>query len=135
MNFEDANQILDEERAHPTVGYAPNKSLDVAALLGLLNQVGAQPKVTQENPRAFEFKCINYELLSSLASHFDADGRTALQSHLLARIGNVRAIKKTSRTAYPTWNSYASELPLIGEFLVRSGGSSMPSAKLRRCRE
>lgn len=124
MVFSQVDQILEEERSCPTVCYRPNKSLAAAKLFSLLSRVDTQEKSVQENPRDFEFNSVNYELLSSLLARFDAPTRAAVPSYLLSRIGSMQALRKASLSTYPKWNSYVSELPLIGEFLVRIGSRS-----------
>jgi flagellar biosynthesis/type III secretory pathway chaperone len=118
------DQILKEERAYPTVSYAPSKSLDLAKLIELtMSERGIRPRSVRENPHDFVFKSVNYELLSSLSAQFDEDQRLALRSHLLHRIGDLYAVKKVLRSEYPIWNSYTSELPLVVEYLIRVGAS------------
>lgn len=116
---ERVEQILLEERSFPTAGYEGTNDATKLAL-AMINP-STYPRRVQEDTRPYEFKAINYQLLSSLSAQFDEAENGALRSHLVQRIADVRAIKKTWSSAYPSWNNYTSELPLVAEFLIRSG--------------
>jgi hypothetical protein len=121
MDFGRVDQILEEERAYPTLSYRPNGSLETSKLLALLAQIASGPKSVVEEPQTFEFRSVNYELLSSLASQLEVKQRNSLAVHLLKRLGSLNVITKAKAAGFPTWMSYSSEVPLIGEFMIRAG--------------
>lgn len=125
MDFGRFDQLLEEERTYPTLSYSPSTSLDIAKLFLLLTKITSEPKIVQERPRDFEFHSVNYGLLSSLASQLDSDQRRELSEYLSSKISKLDVVRKTESAGYPRWNSYSSELPLIGEFLARTGCSGL----------
>lgn len=118
---EGVEQILLEERSSPTVRYDGTNNATKVALA--FSSPSASPQRVQEDTRAYEFKSVNYQLLSSLSAQFDEKENAGIRLHLMRRMSDVNAIKKNWSTAYPSWNDYTSELPLVAEFLIRTGHS------------
>jgi len=136
-----AGQILDEERAAPTVSYALDArevasklSGEYAAVVGGLAIItedrnlahirSQQPRPVQENPRWWTLKSVNYNLLCALHAQVAADSKPEfVKSVLLCRMASP-ACGWAPRTAYrPRWNGFVSELPLAAEFCVRNGAT------------
>jgi hypothetical protein len=135
-----ANQILDEERSSPTVQY----SLRVEAIkldapfareLGMLAVV-AEPRTLQiirsqrprqivEDPRKWEFKSVNYDLLCALLSQVPEDSRATFLAAVLARLNSRPGCSKSKKSIDPTWNGWVSEFPLVAEFCVRNGAKDL----------
>jgi hypothetical protein len=127
-----ANQILDEERLHPTVGYKANGhevSHPFVRALGPLSlqQVRSQrPRPVQENPREWVFESTNYTLLCALMAQVAEDSSSAIFSTALLRLVSAPGSAKStqaSQTGAPSWMGLVSELPLVAEFCVRNGFS------------
>jgi hypothetical protein len=134
-----ASQVLDEERACPTVTYGPRHGASekssrplVAelqnsltstsnALLSLIRQL--RPRPVQENPRQWTFKSINYDLLRALLGQVAKNSRPALLNGVLLRMSSPACALARLSTTQPCWNSLVSELPLVAEFSVRNGAT------------
>jgi hypothetical protein len=131
---EQARQILDEERAAPTVQYVPSApqgtddlTKGIVALAASLNlhQLRQQhPRNVIEDARMFTFKSKNFDLLRALHSQIGANDRPRFILYCgLGLVWGVGAAKNTN-AAYPKWNLLTSELPLVAEFLIRNGGKN-----------
>lgn len=131
-----ANQILDEERWNPTVQYSLRlgaikidgplgEALGVLTLAGeprMLQNIRSQrPRQIEDNPRKWEFKSVNYDLLCALLSRVPEDSRPALRSAVVARLASRPGYSKPKANIQPSWNGLVSEFPLIAEFCTRSG--------------
>lgn len=135
-----AGQILDEERADPTVGYTPNekgisakhadpfaaKLLQALALSGdqRLDQIRSQrPRRVEENPRAWTLKSVNFDLLCALHAQIVSDSRPAFVTGILQRMASAACGRARRATYQPRWHGFVSELPLVAEFCVRNGAT------------
>jgi hypothetical protein len=142
MNLHDAiqkaEQILDQERNGPTVGYEvlPTASAlfpTASAVGGLLtsftlaNERGKHPREVRENPGEFQFKSINFELLCAILDQVSEADRPALFASLLSRLSDARNYRHKYEELLKagTWERCSSELPLITEFLVRRGDKKL----------
>ena len=120
------DQVLDEERAAPTVRYemaAPAPVVNAAAAyFHPLNRT-RHPRAVQERPEEFLFKSANFDLLCALLDQVSEEDRPALFAASLSRISSRGAYRLTSGEALKAgqWQQCASELPLVAEFLVRRG--------------
>lgn len=95
-----AAQILDEERASPTVTYT-HVAIDSSALaqvasglqtlVNLKNDRLTRPRPISENPRKWALQSPNYALLSALTSRLPESQRSSLLQHILPRILNSPA--------------------------------------------
>ena len=100
-----AGQILDEERAAPTVRYRldekalaaefPGASAgDVRALAPSLGESrlalirSQQPRPVQEDPRVWTFESVNYNLLCALHAQIAPDARPAFVEGILRRMAS-----------------------------------------------
>jgi hypothetical protein len=135
-----AGQILDEERAAPTVSYVPNgkelvgpdagpnaSSLESIAVLTAGIQLSTirlqRPRPLQENPRVWTFKSINYNLLCALHAQLSIGSRPGFVKGILQRMASPSCGVAKLTTSQPRWNAFVSELPLIAEFCVRNGAT------------
>ncbi|HYM09250.1 MAG TPA: hypothetical protein VEU62_00885 [Bryobacterales bacterium] len=127
-----ANQILDEERASPTISYKLNAKelsspLQVAADLHeyeALNRISSQrPRPVEDKLRLWSFESTNYSLLRALLSQVAEESRPAFFSAVLSRMALAPACAYTRQVYQPSWNQLVSELPLVAEFCVRNGAS------------
>lgn len=113
------NQILDEERRSPTVDYLPNRqeshAMDLTYSAETLRLV-ARLQV-QENPRAWAFKSINYDLLCALLSQVSAASRPVLINAIIHRIVILLPFAQATGSGHPNWDGLCSELPLVGRVL------------------
>jgi hypothetical protein len=128
--IEKANQILNEERANPTVRYrkreiVPGALGEIAASLSThveLRQIRSKrPRSVQENPHAWVFESTNYTLLCALLSQVPEQDRHGFLTGALMRIVSAPGCTRATGQVYPVWNGLASELPLVAEFCVRNG--------------
>src|SRR5882724_11141265 len=90
-----ANQILDEERVHPTVGYERvSKSSNEAAQalaafagdISLRNQRDRRPRPIIEDPAEYRFQSTNYNLLCALLSRLNKNDRPGFVSGVAVRL-------------------------------------------------
>lgn len=125
-----ANQILDEERTHPTVAYRPSSKLTsggnpqgLAAYMFATKLLGQyrneRPREVIEDSSSFECASVNRELLSALLSQ--VDNRDAFVASLLKRLYSYPGCVYSRKVPYPAWAGYVSEFPLITDFCVRNG--------------
>jgi len=125
--IEKLDQILDEERANPTVDYragaeaAKSPVGEALSFIGLTNERNTRPRRVHENPGRYVFDSVNYQLLSALFSQVDSNTSYSLLGRMLSRILDGSSFLRTTNCAFPTWNLLVSELPLIAEFCVRRG--------------
>ncbi len=133
MNLRDAiqkaEQILDQERAEPTVRYeAFEPTPGILSVLG--NWVIAseqayrnRPLAVRENPQGFQFKSTNFDLLCVILDQLSERDRPALCPSLLSRISNARSFRHIpgNMVEAGSWKRCSSELPLLLEFVVRRG--------------
>jgi hypothetical protein len=126
-----AHQILDEERALPTVQYTAtidrtNDTVTTAtkfvAAMTLGQSRSERPRQVFENPTMFRFESVNYTLLCAILSQVPADSRQSFIRNISLRLKSDRSCARNRTVGFPRWNNLASELPLTAEFLVRNGG-------------
>jgi hypothetical protein len=132
---EKANQILEEERASPTVRYTFNAEATppdtlkplahlVAAVYGpqeLQRIRSERPRSVIENPRQWVLDGSNYTLLCALRSQLPEKSQRDFVNSVLLRIVNPPGCAQSKKNPYPAWNGLISELPLVAEFCVRNG--------------
>jgi hypothetical protein len=131
-----ADQVLDEERSSPTVQYSLRlqaikidgplgEALGVLTLAGesrKLQDIRSQrPRQIEEDPRKWEFKSVNYNLLCALLSRVPEDSRPAFLTSVLARLASKPGWSRSTKSIQPSWNGLLSEFPLIAEFCIRNG--------------
>lgn len=133
--IEKANQILEEERASPTVRYTFNAEATppdtlkplaqlVAAVYGpqeLQRIRSVRPRSVIENPRQWVLDSTNYTLLCALRSQLPEKSQRDFVNSVLMRIVNPPGCALSNKNVYPAWNGLISELPLVAEFCVRNG--------------
>jgi len=109
-----AAQILNEERARPTISYTLDSSsgdtteaaLAVVRALQLPIERQQRPRPVHESPDEFRLNSINYELLLRLFSQVQDNDRAAFIAFLLSRVPLPESV---------------SELRLLAEFCLRVG--------------
>ena len=131
-----ANQVLDEERSSPTVGYSlrlkQTRPSDATGqfLAGLamvsepqrLRSIRSQrPRQIEENPETWVFESINYNLLCALLSQLPEGSKQAFLSSVLSRLSRGPGCARPKSTVQPSWNGIVSEFPLVAEFCIRNG--------------
>lgn len=126
-----ASQILDEERASPTVSYqlavpagtVSNPAKMLIQTMALAAYGKARPRRIAEDPTAFELSSTNFDLLSSLFERTEERNKEALFEHISSRIrhSNSFRYKHTDLKNAGKWSECSSELPLVAEFLIRCG--------------
>jgi hypothetical protein len=122
-----AGQILDQERISPTVGYelaTTDRTLSVlSVVVGPLTERGTQFRAVQEHADRYQFKSLNFDLLSALFDQVPAQSRQEWLAPLRARFLSTHPYRHTSSEVLGSgkWQRTSSELPLIAEFLVRRG--------------
>jgi hypothetical protein len=129
-----AGQILDQERASPTISYelaAPVPTTTalslLSALAGPLTERGKPFRAVQEHPERFQFNSLNFDLLSALLDQVPAQNKQEWLASLRSRISNARSFRHTSseELGAGAWRRCSSELPLVAEFLVRRGDKQL----------
>jgi hypothetical protein len=137
-----ADQVLNEERERPSIGYEdvanewitrPNEMtpeelkrwLAMASLprKNLLTQREKSPRLVTETPPIYRFSGTNFDLLMSIYGSVNENERPRLINHILQRVesGGTRAYYKPENYSFPIFSSKVCELPLIVEFCVRTG--------------
>lgn len=134
MNLQDAiqkaNRILDEERVTPTVQYEYAAQEQVLqALSSMVREL--TPRLqgirVQEHPERYQFRSINFDLLSALFDQVPEQNISAWSATLLSRISNKNSFRHRSTQVLGAgqWKRCSSELPLVLEFLVRRGDKQL----------
>lgn len=131
-----ANQILDEERSSPTVQFSLRLEAmkldgpfrEAMAALAIANEPqklqiirSQRPRQIEDDPRKWEFKSINYNLLCALLSRIPEDSRPPFLASVLARLASQPECSRSTKSIQPSWNGFVSEFPLIAEFCIRNG--------------
>jgi hypothetical protein len=140
MNLRDAvekaGQILDEERAYPTVVYeaASASVASPAEVFLILSERGKHPRTIQERPGKLLFKSANFDLLCTLLDQVPEQDRPALLATSLSRISNTGSFRRRTGDVPGAGHSgrCSSELPLVAEFSVRRGDKQPFISALRK---
>jgi hypothetical protein len=124
-------QILEEERKRPTVSYVAAAPSQVTALQDLFysdknhtlfKERMESPRPVHENPREFQFRSTNHDLLSAVMAQVPASARNSIYTFFSERILDRHAFQEQQkRPEFPSWDNLTSELPLIVEFCLRHG--------------
>jgi hypothetical protein len=136
------DQILDEERERPTIGYEDianewvkhHKDMtpdEIAAWTkittvprkNLSTQRKESPRSVTETPQIFEFSGTNFDLLMSVFGSVNEKERPELIDYILQRVesGGTRTYRKQENYAFPSAFGKVCELPLVAEFCIRTG--------------
>ncbi len=136
------DQILNEERERPTIGYEDianewvnrNKEMtpeEIAAWnkiasvprKNLWAQRKESPRSVTETPRIFQFSGTNFDLLMSVYGRVNENERTQLIDYILQRVesGGTHTYYKPENYAFPSFGGKVCELPLVAEFCIRTG--------------
>ena len=130
-----ADQILDEERIHPTISYGLSKAAltalgGMAALASWMgpNDRGKQhPRIVRVDPEEHQFKSVNFDLLCAVFDQVREQDRPTLFASLRSRILDTKSYrhKHTDLVNAGSWAWCSSELPLVAEFLTRRGDKQL----------
>ena len=134
MDLSDAlrkiGQILGEERINPTVAYQLSKakvmSLGAAAPLyqfADFYQRRVHPRPINPDPTEYQFKSTNFDLLCALFEQIPEHNKQALYANISSKICDAESFrhKYSEVVKAGSWTWCSSELPLVAEFLVRTG--------------
>jgi|HubBroStandDraft_6_1064221.scaffolds.fasta_scaffold01558_4 hypothetical protein len=136
------DQILNEERVRPTIGYedianewitrfndmtpqeiaAWNKITSVPRLnLWAQRQESLRP--VTETPHIFRFSGTNFDLLMSVYGQVPENARSPLIGYILQRVtsGGTFMCRRPANHTFPVFSGNVCELPLIAEFCIRTG--------------
>ena len=129
------DQILDEERQRPKIRYEvapgePPKASVAASLEALMRwselKEGRQenPRPVTESPQIFRFSGETFDMLLSLYRSSDESDHAQLLDYMLERVrsGGTGTCPRPQSHTIPTFAGKVSELPLIAEFCIRTGG-------------
>jgi len=137
-----ADQILNEERERPTIGYEDianewvKRSKDmlpeeIAAWnritsvprMNLWAQRKESPRPVTETPHIFQFSGTNFDLLMSAYGDVNENDRPQLIAYVLHRVesGGTWTCRKPEGYAFPSFAGNVCELPLVAEFCIRTG--------------
>ncbi len=128
-----ADQILDDERASPTVRYTFRWAQGITGAVRSLVEVmmtadrelegirRQRPRKIEENPTNWALESVNYNLLCALLSQLREDSHQAFLGHVLSRLSRSPGCAKSRFRIEPPWNSLVSEFPLIAELCIRNG--------------
>jgi hypothetical protein len=136
------DQILNEERERPTIGYedvanewvsrrdemsteeiaAWNKITSVPRM-NLSAQRAESPRPVTETPHIFRFSSTNFDLLMSVLGGITENDRPPLIDYMLQRVasGGTRIYDRPKNYGFPTFEGNICELPLVAEFCIRTG--------------
>jgi hypothetical protein len=139
--LQDAIHIFEEERVRPTLsyryvakewprsmkwqeytlkpqGYTPG----MAAVMGLANMQKQRPREVEENPKAFQFESVNFDLLLTLMNQLGPEKRPEFVGWLVKTLLPAAPVKRhEGQIPFPSWNSHTSSLSLLAEFCIRNG--------------
>jgi hypothetical protein len=136
------DQILNEERVRPTIGYEDianewvkrsqeMTSEEIAAWMKITSiprtnlwaQRQESPRQVTETPHIFRFSGTNFDLLMSVYTQITENERPQLVGYILQRVssGGRLMCRKPANYAFPTFSGNVCELPLVAEFCVRTG--------------
>ena len=136
------DQILDEERERPTIGYEDIANEWVKRYKEMTpEEIAAWTKITSvprknlwalreesprsvtETPQIFQFNGTNVDLLMSAYSGVNENERPQLIDYLLQRVasGATRTYYKPDNYPFPIFAGEVCELPLVAEFCIRTG--------------
>lgn len=123
-----AQQILDQERAEPTISYSQMFTREIASAMGTLALASTRgAHHIREDPRSCLFQSANFDLLSVLLDQVPQAERPAFFGVLRSRILDDKAFRHKYRDVLSagSWKQCSSELPLIAEFLTRRGDKQL----------
>lgn len=148
MNIAEArlavDQILDEERERPTIGYedianeqlkrykeiTPEELAAVAKITSVPRKNlwalrKESPRQVMEIPHIFQFSGVNFDLMMSVYGGVNESERPQLLGFLLHRLesGGTHPCNKPEQYAFPSFHGMVCELPLIAEFCIRTGNA------------
>jgi len=139
--LEKARRILIEEQSAPTLTYTygwdawPSNSSGAsqeilkgaASLAGALNlpsQRAKRPRDVHENPKLHKFSSVNFDLLLRIFNQLIETDRPGFVLGLLKHVEQPlppQSPRKPLNQCYPSMHGEVSALPLLAEFLIRTG--------------
>ena len=122
-----ASQILEEEQTQPTISYnykgpieAPGWTVATGNLI-LANERRGRPRPVHEDPKLYEFKSTNFDLLVKIFSQVAEVDRPEFLSQLLEWVRKARPAQVLRAVYFPIYQGCTSALALLAEFCVRTG--------------
>jgi len=136
------DQILDEERERPTIGYkdiandwivrskemTPEEikawtKISLTPRMNLWALRRESPRSVTETPQVYMFSGTNADLLMSVYGSVNETERPQVVDHLLRRVasGGTGTSAKPTDYQFPDFSGTVCELPLIAEFCFRTG--------------
>jgi hypothetical protein len=120
--LEKASRILEEEQAHPTLGYRHVSVPELAAQLSLGIERTKRPRLVYENPKQYVFESTNFALLVKIFSQIADADRASFVSALLDSVRKPLPASYQKHGAYfPSFRGETSTLALLAEFCIRTG--------------
>ena len=135
------NQILNEERERPTIGYedianewvkrhnemtpeeiAAWSKITSVPRKNLYAQRKEHPRLVTETPQIYQFSGTTFDLLMSAYGQVDENERGQLIEHILRRVeSGGTGTHYQPEEAFPRFAALVCELPLVAELCVRTG--------------
>jgi hypothetical protein len=139
--LQDALYIFEEERLRPTLSYRyvakewpksmtweehtlkpQGYSPAMAAITGLGKMRGRRPREVEEDPKAFQFESVNFNLLLTIMNQLAAEKRAEFVAGLVNVLLKAAPINRhANQIPFPSWNHETSSLSLLAEFCIRNG--------------
>jgi hypothetical protein len=139
--IQDALYIFEEERVRPTLSYRyvakewpksmkweeytlkpQGHSPAMAAVTGLYKMRGKRPREVEEDPKAFQFESINFNLLLTIMNQLAVEKRTAFVAGLVKVLLEIAPTNRhPNQMLFPSLNRETSSLSLLAEFCIRNG--------------
>jgi hypothetical protein len=145
--------ILTEERRQPTTAYRQtghgwleqavlivNDKYDEAVRFGnarklsIVDQRKQSPRQVCEDPSAYEFQSVNFDLLNALFDQLHENVRDEFIAGLLHLVEHGGNTVSRAEYFYPKFNGVISDLPLVAEFTMRNGYTDELFAALNRAK-
>src|SRR5712692_5381743 len=139
--FQDAMHIFEEERVRPTLGYRyvakewprsmkweeytlrpQGYTPAMAGITGLGKMRTKRPREVEEDPKAFQFESVNFDLLLTIMNQLAPEKRSELVGWLVKTLLMAAPVKRHEhQIPFPSWNHQTSSLSLLAEFCIRNG--------------
>src|SRR5579859_1934857 len=131
--LEKAQRILLEEQAKPTRQYRystesdPGRGITSESLVKLASHAmlaserAGRPRVVHDDPKEFEFKSVNFDLLIRTFNQVANAERPTFIAGILKFVEIAFPSQQAAESAFPIVNHESSMMPLIVEFCVRTG--------------
>jgi hypothetical protein len=139
--LQDAMHIFEEERVRPTLGYRyvskewpqsmkweeytlkPQGYTSVTAgIAGLGKMRTMRPREVVEDPKAYQFESVNFDLLLAIMNQLAPERRPEFVGWLVNTLLTAAPVKRHEhQIPFPSWSHLTSSLSLLAEFCIRTG--------------